>query len=223
MSSANTSRWLVWTGPLYAVVLVVGDLLLEGSTPGEKASSTEVVNYFNAHRGRTMAEVFLAPALIVLVALFAAELRKRARARGEDGIGPAVLMIGAALLGGGVVFGAVVDLGLLSAADHHQDQIAQTFNVLNNDDWIPFIAGLAVFMIGAGSTVLSAGLLPKWLGWVAIGAGVVSLAGPGGFVGYFLMPAWLIVGGIMLAMRSTPAVPHSDTYAVHDGTPVPTS
>jgi Domain of unknown function (DUF4386) len=193
---------LIWTGPVFAVVFLLSDLLFQGDAPGEKASSAEVVRYFNGHRGRSLAEVFLAPALVALLILFVSELRRRASERSEHGVGPAVMMSGAVLLGGGALFGAVVQLGAVSASDHHQEQVAQTLSVLNNDDWIPFIGGLAVFLIGAGITVLSSGMLPKWLGWVALVVGIISLAGPGGFAGYFVMPVWIIVAAVILAVRS---------------------
>ena len=68
--------------------------------------------------------------------------------------------------------------------------------------WIPFIAGIAATLIGAGLTVLSSGVLPRWLGWVALVAGVISLAGPGGFLGFFVGPLWILVAGVLLFRRS---------------------
>lgn len=201
MTASYKSRLLIWTGPVYAVLFLAAGLLLEGDTPGEKSSGAEVIKYYNGHSGRTLTEVFAAPAIVALLVLFAAELRARARALGDRGAGPSVMFGGAVLLGAGMLTGAFVSLGLASASDHHQAQVAQTLNVLGNADWIPFIAGLAVFLLGAGITVLRTGMLPKWLGWVALVGGVVSLAGPGGFIGYFAAPLWIIVAGIMLGVR----------------------
>ena len=191
--------------------------MLEGNAPGETASGAEVVSYFNAHRGRTLTEVFIAPALVALLILFVGELRARVRARGENGVGPTTMMSGAVVSAAGALLGAVVEFGAVSASQHHQEQAAQTFNVLNNDDWMPFIAGIAVFMIGAGITVIRSGLVPTWLGWVALVAGVVSLAGPGGFVGYFVTPVWMIVVGIILGSRRDANPTPDDREARHEG------
>jgi hypothetical protein len=147
-------------------------------------------------------DAFLAPAGAALLVLFAGEIRARARERGEHGAGPTVLVGGAVLLAASLLAGAGLSLSLVTASDHNQAQVAQTLNVLDNDSWIPFIGGIAVFLIGAGMTVLSCGLLPKWLGWVALVVGVVSLAGPGGFIGFFGAPVWILVSGIMLAVRT---------------------
>ncbi len=202
MNDSRARRWLIWTGPIFGVLFLVMGLIFEGSTPGEKASSAEVMKHFNSHQGRTATEVFLAPLAATLLILFASEIRTRARERGPRGAGPTVLVGGAVLVAASILAGAALSLALLTASDHKQAQVAETLNVLSNDNWIPFIGGIAVFLIGAGMTALSAGLLPKWLGWVALVVGVVSLAGPGGFVGYFAAPLWMLVAGILLAVRT---------------------
>jgi hypothetical protein len=199
-------RWLAWTGPIFTVVFAIAAFVLEGNLPGEKSSGDKVVTYFGAHQGRTEASAFLAPLGAALLVLFASYLRSVARDRGDSrGVGPTVLVAGAVLWASGLLLGAVLDLGLVSAAHHHQTQVAQTLNVFSNDDWIPFIAGIAVTLIGAGMTVLGTRILPSWLGWVALVVGVISLLGPGGFLGFFVAPVWLLVAGVMLGLRKEPA------------------
>lgn len=203
MNQSVKSRVLIWLGPVYAVLFLVVGLVLEGDAPGEKTSGEDVVAYFNGHQGRTLAEAFAGPLAAALLILFVSELRTRARARQDSGAPATAMVAGAVLLAGGILFGSAIDLGLASSADHDQPEVAQTLNVLGNADWIPFIGGIAVFLIGAGLTVLSSGLLPKWLGWVALVGGVVSLVGPGGFIGFFLAPLWILVAGIMLGVRGS--------------------
>jgi hypothetical protein len=114
-------------------------------------------------------------------------------------------MLGGAILwAGGLLLSSVIELAQVSASDHGRSQVAQTVNVLSSADWIPFIGGIAVFLVGAGLAVLTSRVLPVWLGWVAIVGGVVSLSGPGGFVGLFLAPIWILIAGIMLAVRREP-------------------
>jgi hypothetical protein len=66
-------------------------------------------------------------------------------------------------------------------------------------------------MLGAGITLLNAQILPRWMAWTAVVIGVLSLLGPGGFLGFFLgfflSPLWMVVAGIMLARRSAFAAP----------------
>jgi hypothetical protein len=214
MNGSYKSRLLIWSGPLFAIAFVVADLLLVGDGKGEKATGAEVVQYFEGRQGRTMVEIFAAPAVATLLVLFAGEFRRRAAAAGELRTAPTVMFAGAVVWVTSLVGGAAVDLALASSADNHQEQVAQTLNVLSNDSWIPLIAGVAIFLIGAGGTVLGSGLLPKWLGWVAVVGGVVSLAGPGGFIGFFLAPLWIIVAGAVLATRTDAAEPSTSTAAV---------
>ncbi len=203
MNGSQQSRFLIWLGPVFAV-LFLGASLVAGDGPSEKASGAKVVAYFEAHQGRTLTQAFGAAALATLLMLFAGELRRRARAY-ADTASATVMVAGAVVWIGGILLGALLELGLSTSADHHQAQVAQTLNVLNSASWLPFIAGLAIFLVGAGGMVLQTGLLPKWLGWVACLGGVVSLLGPGGFVGFFLAPAWIVVAGIMLGVRGDTA------------------
>jgi hypothetical protein len=203
MNGSQQSRFLIWLGPVFAV-LFLGASFAAGDGPNEKASGAKVVAYIEAHQGRTLIQAFGAALISVLLILFAGELRRRARAYG-DSASATVMVAGAVVWTGGILLGALLELGLSSSADHHQEQVAQTLNVLNSASWIPFIAGLAIFLVGAGGMVLQSGMLPKWLGWVACVGGVVSLAGPGGFAGFFLAPAWIVVAGVMLALRSDAA------------------
>jgi hypothetical protein len=106
-----------------------------------------------------------------------------------------------------MLVGSLLDLALLSASDNNQSDVAQGANVLASADWIPFIGGIAIFLIGAGLTVLASRVMPAWLGWIALVVGVVSLAGPGGFIGFFVAPLWILVAGIMLAVRRDDTAP----------------
>src|SRR4051794_17061630 len=199
-------KWLAWTGPLFVVGFAVIVFGLEGSTPGEKATAAKIMSYYGSHQGRVTFAALMGPLGAALLVLFASYLRALARARdGGGGVGPTVLVAGAVLWASGVLFGSVVDLALATAGHHHFEETARTLNVLSNSDWIPFIAGIAVTLIGAGMTVLSSRILPTWLGWVALVVGIISLFGPLGFLGFFVAPLWLLVAGIMLGIRKEPA------------------
>jgi hypothetical protein len=210
MNGARTSKWLAWTGPLFVVGFAVIVFGLEASTPDEKASLSKITSYYNAHQGRSTTAALMAPLGAALLVLFASYLRSVAREKNPAAIvGPTVLVAGAVLWAGGILLGSAFDLTLVSAVHHHQDAVARTINVINNDDWIPFIGGVAVTLIGAGMTVLTSRVLPVWLGWIALVVGIVSLAGPLGFVGFFIAPLWLLVAGVMLALTKGAPAPAS--------------
>jgi hypothetical protein len=78
--------------------------------------------------------------------------------------------------------------------------VTQTLSVLSEDFLLPFLAGIAVFMFTSGICVLRHGGLPRWLGWVAIVIGVVSLT-PIGFVGFLAVFVCVLVASIVLYLR----------------------
>jgi hypothetical protein len=201
MNEKASPRWLMWTGPIFALLFLVGGMALDTDGPGEKASGAKVIKFFDAREGRGLISVFATPLLVALLILFAAGLRSRARRQGTSGVGATVMLAGAVLWSAGILLGSMLTLAIMSAADHNQPGVAQAANVIAAADWLPFIGGIAIFMIGAGLQVLASRVVPVWLGWVALVVGIVSLAGPGGFIGYILAPVWMLVVGILLAVR----------------------
>jgi hypothetical protein len=143
--------------------------------------------------------VFLAGPSVALLLLWASHFRTVLGRAG--GAGRKLFQYGAVLLAAGILVDAVFELAVTSASDNRQPAVAQTMNVLVNDSWIPPIVGMAVLLIGAGLGVVRAGLLPRWMGLVALVAGVVSLLGPGGFLGFFVGPLWIAASGVMLYTR----------------------
>jgi hypothetical protein len=55
-----------------------------------------------------------------------------------------------------------------------------------------------------GAAAVQTGLLPKWLGWAAVVIGVVAIT-PIGFFSFLGVGLWLLVAGILLALRAEPA------------------
>jgi hypothetical protein len=211
----KSSRWVMWCGPVFAVLFLAGSFFLGGDEPGEKASGATVMKYYNAHQGRAMISVFGTPLLVALLLLFAGGLRARGRRQGSSDVGSTVMLAGAVLWASGILVGSTIELAQVSSADHKQAGVAQTMNVLGNADWIPFIGGIAIFMLGAGIAALNSHIVPRWLGWIALVIGIISLAGPGGFLGFFGAPLWLLVVGIMLAVRPADATVAPRPAAAH--------
>ena len=86
----------------------------------------------------------------------------------------------------------------------------QTLSVASSDFFFPFLAGIAIMSFASGICTLRFGGLPKWLGWVAIVIGIVTVT-PVGFVGFLAAFIWVLVVSITLFLRegqaATPASP----------------
>lgn len=202
MDDARSDRWMMLAGPLF-LMLIVGLMAVEGGTPGVEATGEEVVDHYLDGKNARLVGAFLAipaaTALLIAASGIRAALGDRARAFGT------LFQSGAVLYAGGLTAGAAVQLGILDAADKGLEGPAQALNVLMEAMWLPFVAGIASLLLGGGLAVLRTGILPRWLGWVGAVVGVVSMLGPGGFLGYFVAPLWLAAAGLMLYTRADAA------------------
>jgi len=72
--------------------------------------------------------------------------------------------------------------------------------VFSSDLFVPLVAGACVFMIANGLLTLRHGVLPAWLGWIALLIGVVSVT-PIGFIGFLATMGWVLVVSVLLVVR----------------------
>ena len=57
---------------------------------------------------------------------------------------------------------------------------------------MPLAVGLQVFLLGRRPGRVRLGMLPKWLGWVAVLVAVLAIT-PIGFVSFMAMALWILV------------------------------
>jgi hypothetical protein len=69
---------------------------------------------------------------------------------------------------------------------------------VSNGDFYPLFGGIAILLLAAGIATVRRPALPRWLGWAAIVIGILSLAGPIGFIGALLAIIWLLVVAIII-------------------------
>jgi hypothetical protein len=194
-------RWLALCGVGAAVLFAVGTVL-GGPSPQDDASASKVVSYFRDHVTITRVGSLLLALAGVLVVLFAARLREvlQSGQPGRDVLSLAAFG-GAVILAAGALLDAVVGFALVQAADHKFGAPAQTLNVMFNNDFFMVTGGIAVLLLATGISTVRRPVLPRWLGWAAIVIGVLSLAGPAGFLGAILAIVWLLVVSIRLFVR----------------------
>jgi Domain of unknown function (DUF4386) len=195
---------------LAAAVLIVGSAAAAGTPPGSDAPASEVVNYYTEHdTGQIVSAVLLGlGALLVLV--FAATLVTVLR-RGSAASGPVVLLLsGSIVLVVGLTIFAGLSLTLGDLAGDVDDSTLRSIHVLSQELFFPVTVGVSAFFLGAGFAALRTGVLPRWLGWAALVLGVVS-AVPShvlggaldhiGYVSFIGLCGWMLVVGVLLAMR----------------------
>jgi len=192
-------RWLALCG-VAAPVLIVVAIMSSGGTPQGDATADKVLSYSRAHLTATRVTGVMVAIGAVLLVLFAARLRELLRDGSEVF---SLAAFGGAVLGSaGLLFAVAVHFSLADAADHNFLEPAHTLNILDNDSLIAAVLGLSVLYFAAGIAIVRRPVLPRWLGWAAIVIGVVSLAGPIGFIATALGLVWLVVVGILMFLRA---------------------
>jgi hypothetical protein len=196
-------RWLALCGVVAALLVPVALFFVGGSnSPSDSASATKVLSFYRDHKNANQVAAMMVAIAAVLLVLFAARLREVLR--GSDigaGVLPLAAFGGAVLASAGFSFAAVVHFALVAAADHRFVTAAQTLNVLDSNAFGVVFVGFAIMFLAAGIATVRRPVLPRWLGWAAIVIGVLSMAGPIGFVGFLLGFIWILVVGIMLLVR----------------------
>jgi len=137
----------------------------------------------------------------ILFMLFATSLRSALRRAESDSGGVSALSYaGAIIFTVGLTLFAAIAFALGDAAGNIEPAAVQTLHVMNEDFFFPAAAGVGTFLLGTGIALVKTAVMPKWLGWIAIGFGLLAFT-PVGFVSLAVLGLLVIVLAVMLAMR----------------------
>jgi hypothetical protein len=212
----NWERFAPLTGIVF-VAIVVAVFAIGGSTPGDHDSAQKVQAFYAAHHTKHMNLAFIMMIAIPFVLFFASVLRHDLRRAGGSGQLANAAFGGGVLLSAGLGLLAAVHLALADAGGNAKTiATAQTLNVLDNNDFVLMVAGLAVLALAGGLSALRHGGLPKWMGWAGIVIGVLSFT-PVGFIAFLAAGIWVVIAAILLTLArrqigEAPAPPSSESY-----------
>ena len=200
MSGSRWERLAPLTGVVF-FVLIAFTLALSNDTPDTDTSTADTVSYWSAHDSRLIASAIAGTFAVIFLIWFGGVLRSvLLRAEGGEGRLSLVAFAGILTI---AIGGAIASALQFTAADTVNDvppTVTQTLSVLSEDFFFPFLAGIALFMFGAGLCAIRHGGLPRWLAWVAIVIGVVSVT-PVGFIGFVAVFVWVLVASVVLYLR----------------------
>src|SRR5216684_5538280 len=153
MAGSRWARLAPLTGLAFFVLVAVAFVVLWRKTPDIGDSTAKVVSFYRAHSDREQAGAFVLGVGVAFLVFFAAHLRSALRVAQ-----PRSARLPNAAFGGGIVaaasflVAAAVHLGLAESAKkaHVSAQAVQALNVLDNDDFLPLAAGIAVMMLASG-------------------------------------------------------------------------
>jgi len=197
----NKERLLPLTGVLFVVLLFIG-FAIAGEPPDADEDVQEIIDHYVDKKDAIWVSTgfFLAAALSLL--FFASYLRRLfSDAEGRTSLLPGLILVGASMITlGGAIDGTIM-LALAEAAEDIEPSAVQALQALWDNDFLPIALGGLVFLLSVGLATLKTGLLPKWLGWVAIALVVLGFT-PIGFVAFIGMIVIIVIASIILAVRA---------------------
>jgi hypothetical protein len=199
------SRLAPLTGVIFAG-LTVASVVISQNSPDTKSGGRRVIAFYEAHQSSQRTSDILLALAIVFLLFFAGSLRGHLRRTPAVETLSAVVLAAAALMAAGLTLFAGLDFALADVPSHLDPAAAQALNVLNSDLFFPTAAGGCAFGIASGLAILRGARLPKWLGWVAILMGIITIT-PAAFVGLIAFLVWTVVVSILIWRRGGAATP----------------
>jgi len=191
--------WVPLTGAAFVVVLIAGFLI--GGEPPDVGddSAREIVEFYDDDK--VIFGAVLQTAAIAFFVFFFAHLSRLVRlAEGDGGLLSRVCFGGALIFAAGGAFDATLIFTMAEAGDDISPQSVKTLAALFENDFLPLALGILLILISMGLATIRLGVLPKWLGWVALALAVVALT-PIGFAAFLGTALWILIVSVLLAIR----------------------
>jgi len=199
-----TDRWskiAPLTGVLFAVVLLGAVFANNSESPKASASAARVVAYYSVHRSEVETSGILFAIAFLVVVLFAGALRSYLRRTpAAEGLS-ALVLAGAVIMAVGAIGGTGLEYGLAHNLYDLSPEAVKTLNFISDELFLPVLAGAFVFGVCSGLAILRGAALPKWLGWVAIVIGIVTIVPPASMFALLAFIVWTVVVAILMYRR----------------------
>jgi hypothetical protein len=201
--SKSSKEWLVpLTGIAFILVLVASFIIIGEDPPEAKEGGQEIIDFYVDNKDSIRVGTLMTPLAAVLLIFFFAYVNKLvSAARTQPSLTATVAVVGAGIVGVAASIDAMLEFALAEAAEDLDPAAAQAIQGIWDNDFIPFALGTALAFLATGIGLVKSGILPKWLGWVAVALGVLAIT-PVGFFAAPVAALWIVVVSIMLAMRA---------------------
>jgi hypothetical protein len=216
MDDAKWERWGALGGIVF-VILVLASAFLPGSPPMTSDPTSEMAKFVVDKGDEIRIAGYLGAVAVLPFFWFLASIWRLLR-RGEGGTPRLTVM---AALGGafaatvGAVGGIVLAL-LPMVRSSLTPGLLRTLFILSTNIAFMALFGIATLVLSASVVFIRSRVMPVWLGYLGVVAGVVELVGGGatvstndtlftiGFIGFLLATLWILLLSIFM-LRSEPA------------------
>lgn len=210
--SAGLARWGALAGAAYVALFVVGIILIYNGTPDSSSAPAKIIAYYSdgSHRTRMNIGWLVAGLGLFCFIWFLSALRERVRQlEAGDGFLSGLVTIGGAVYATLSLAAIAIEVGIRTMSDdtYHHTVYPGVIHAADDAAWVLHAsggAGLASVIVAASLAALRAAAVPKWLGWLGIVVGVLSL-GLLVFFPWFLAALWILVVSVGMFIRSSRA------------------
>jgi hypothetical protein len=199
------SRWAPLSGAVAGILVAVA--FFSGSnTPNNNAPAGQVARFYLHHATGQKVSTIAGVLGVAFLVLFAVAMASRVRASASGGWLANGAIGGAAFAAAG--FATLLAFSWVLAADIKflTASTVQTLNVLQNDLFLPAVAGFFVFGVVGGLAAVVSKAPARWMGWVLFAFGIAMVVPPISWFAILGTFLWVLVAGIWLAVQGTPQV-----------------
>lgn len=213
MTGTTLTRWSPMAGLVYAVLYVVGLLLIVGEGIDEK-SDAGIASYYADSGNRTgdIVGLFLVAVSLLFFLVFVSVLRERLRAADADGAALSGVAAGSGVAAAALFLAGAAAFSATAMAVNFMDEFAVDANLARLQFALAYAFLSGAVILGCGLVLATSALalrtpvLPTWMGWVGLVAVVLAVAEMF-LLPVFVIPAWSLLVGILLAARAPTALP----------------
>jgi len=187
-------------GIVFVIVSVFAIAILGGDTPDGTASPATVTSFYSHHHGAQAAAAHILPIGTVFLVVFAAgTYAALPKGRGDLAkVGEIIFLLGAAVTAGSLLVAAALHLALAEGVHDNVSPVAiQGLNAIDNHN-DPLFVGIGILLLGAAAAMTPHRGALRWLGWIALVAGVFMFT-PLGFFAVLVGLIWIVATGVVLA------------------------
>jgi hypothetical protein len=196
----TTTRLARLAGVLAVAVVVVAGFV-GGETPDGDDSLREITQFYRDNDAEQVwAGVMLAWSAGFFLVFLSAFWKALREAEGVRRGASTLALAGGIVFAVGLTIFASTSFLLGEFGDDLTPVALQALNAMSSGNFFTAIVGLFGFLLGSGAAVVRTGVLPKWLGWVAIVMAPIAVT-PIGFFVVLASGIWILVVSVLLALR----------------------
>jgi len=198
-SAAPGRRTLV--GLAVAIVgAVVGLVVTTGHEIAYDDKTADIEAVFDTSETTMQIASFAGMAAVALLLFFGAAVRNALKVAGRSWFAD-VTLFGFGALGLTFASWTVTDAALWQAVEYGDESTIRTLATISDVGFLPLMASMIALYVGSGLAGLTTGALPKWLAIASVVVGVIVPLGPLGFIGFMLLPIWMIAVAICVRLE----------------------